>query len=282
MSLLAIGHEVVAIRYDDRPHEQQHEIVSHARNYAPDVIVYIGAIEEMHGIPVLEIGILKQLRDIAKTIHICGDASHKPWWPLLESYEVHGCFDVQVSIDGNFETPLAKFKSGIVKLTPIDPSLFSPKPWHERSELIAFAGNCGNPNEERAIWISQLIATTGMSWVHDSNRTWIDLYASLGNCKVSINFAKSNGTGNMFHVKGRVVETGFAGACLLERKNPHTAHWFDPNVDYFEYENLSDAVQKIEWAKENTSLLETMARKFHDRVVTEHHPSIFWKGVFER
>lgn len=277
LSLQCIGHEVDVIRYDDRPHDRHHEVVEHAKQSKPDAIVYIGAIEGAHDRPTLQPDILKQLRDIAKTIHICGDASDYPWWPFLEKYDALECFDVQVSIDGNSETPLAGFKNGIVKLTPTDPTLFKPVPWNERTLFATFAGGLGHG--ERADLIACLTASMDVHWIRNTTQT--ALCETMGNSKVSINHAM-NGTGDKFHVKGRVVESGWAMSCLMEKKNPHTAQWFTPGVDYIEYDDVKDAARKLEWAKSHDTEIMDMAGRFHEKVNSLHHPEVFWHDVFAK
>jgi hypothetical protein len=91
-----------------------------------------------------------------------------------------------------------------------------------------------------------------------------DYYAR---CQIIANHAQTGGGGQQ-HVKGRVVEAGWAGACLLENPGSPTSRWFDPGVDYMEYgaENID---------------VEAMAARFHERVVIEHHPSVFWHKALE-
>jgi hypothetical protein len=277
LSLMCLGYDVDVIRYDDRPHDRHDEVIEHVRKFAPDAIVYIGAIEGLHDRPTLRPDKLKQLRDIAKTIHICGDACDFPWWPFLETYDKEECFDVQVSIDGNYETPLVNFKNGMIKLTPTDPKLFKPRNWHERDIFAAFAG--GHGHGERRDLISCLTASMDVQWIRNTTQT--NLCESMGRTKISINHSM-NGTGDKDHVKGRVVETGFARACLLEKKNKHTSRWFKPGIDYIQYDGVKDAARKLEWAKNNLPEVEKIAMNMNVKMHAEHHPAVFWSDVFEK
>jgi hypothetical protein len=138
----SIGNTCDVEVYDNRPHDRQKEIVAQAEAIKPQVIVYIGAIEKYHRRPVLKSDILKRLRDIAPSIHICGDASDKPWWEWLMLYDAQECFSVQVSIDGSFDTPLADSDTGMIKLTPTDPSTFAPKYGNETCHSMTCVRSC--------------------------------------------------------------------------------------------------------------------------------------------
>lgn len=280
MSLECLGHEVYVMRYDDRPHDRHVELVDEALALRPDAIVYIGAIEQFHDCrPVLSVDNLKKLRDIAPTIHICGDASDFPWWPWLEKYEKADCFAVQVSIDGNFDTPLASFPNGMVKLTPTSPKAFRIRSWQNRDIQAGFAGGLGHG--ERAGLVHYFAAMHSPVQWRPNFASYEELGDFMGRCKISVNHAM-NGTGDKFHVKGRVVEAGFAVSCLLERANPHTAKWFKPGIEYVEYENVQHANEMLKYLCEEDEMVRNMANALFARVWIEHHPKKFWLDVFAK
>ncbi len=276
LSLQCLGCEIATLQYDDLPHERHDELIDRAKEIAPDVIVFIGAIEQYHNKPVPRVDILKKFRDVAPTIHICSDASDYPWWTHLEDYDKNECFDAQISIDGNNECPISGFKNGLVKLTPTDPSEFKPLPWEERTVQIGITGGMGH--HERANLIAYMTASPDVQWL--KNVSYSEMAAFMCRSKISVNHAM-NGTGDKFHVKGRVIETAWAGACLMERSNLHTGRWFKEGVEYIGYGDFKDADKKVKWAKANESEVQKMASLFHERVTKEHHPRIFWRDVFE-
>lgn len=269
----SIGHTAVVEQYDNRPHSEHWKIVDLARHVAPDVIVYIGAIERYHGRPVLRPEVLKALRSVAPTVHICGDASDKPWWTWLEQYDRDECFDIQVSIDGNFDTPIAAMTRGVVKLTPTDPAAFPNKPWHERSTFFGMTGGAGHG--ERQMTLQALHTRAGLVWKR--NLPFSEMGAFLGDCKLVVN-VPMNGTGDSDHVKGRVIEAGWAGACLLERRNKWTYAWF-PHETFLQYDNPDDAIRLVQWARENDAAVQSMAEQFQELVKSHHSPRRFWMDV---
>jgi hypothetical protein len=53
------------------------------------------------------------------------------------------------------------------------------------------------------------------------------------------------GSGQRLHVKGRVTETGYAGAALLEPSLSPTRHWF-PQSAYLAYSSIDHLIHLIE------------------------------------
>jgi hypothetical protein len=271
-----IGNTCQVEPYDNRPHGNQDEIVALAKYIKPDVIVYIGAIEKYHRRPVLLPDVLKRLRDVAPSIHIVGDASDKPWWPWLMLYDDKGCFSVQVSIDGSFDTPLATSPTGMIKLTPTDPTPFLSLSWEGKKVFCGMAGGLGHT--ERKMLVQYLTMAGVLDWRKDMS--FHGMAQFLADCKLVVN-SPMNGTGDSVHVKGRVIEAGWAGACLLERNNPCTSHWFDDSL-YLRYRFPNDAREQIEWARAHDAEIEDMAMRFHGVVKERHHPMVFWQDVLAK
>jgi hypothetical protein len=271
-SLECVGWEVIPHRYDDRPHGRHWELVDFANQVKPDAIAYVGALES-HGIsnPIPEPEVLKKLRDTAPMIMLCGDACIPEWQPELAVYQTVGSFDVYVSMDGSpSEQP-----NVIAKLTPIDARPYKPLPWAERDIFLGSNSGPGKGGEAGAV--TDLLGTTIPGYTQSSD----DMAAFLCRCKVVPN-APESGHQGYDHVKGRVVEAGMAGACLLERTTPATARWFTPGVEYVEYAQMSEARNRLEWIRNNDAEAQQIAQRFHGRVVREHHPEVFWRDVMGR
>lgn len=276
-SLSCIGHQLKVAEYDNRPHERHSELIEEAREFRPQVIVYIGAIEQYHGKPCIQIDNMKRLRDIAPTIHLCGDASDSPWWPLLEDFDRNDCFAAQVNIDGNHESPIERFRNGLTLLTPIDVTPFKWKDWQTR-KFVGTSGNSGGDHRVRLM--NRMFEYPGFEWLRTNDAISYDAMADyMCGLKIIVN-SPQNGSQTGFHVKGRVVETGFAGACLLEAEDSPTKAWFKPNVDYLTYKDFDHAASVLDWAKQNDDLVCDMATEFHHRCWNLHHPQVFWDKVF--
>ncbi len=273
-----LGYEVHQIQYDHLLHSRHNEVIEQTKAINPELIVFIGAVESSHGRPILQLDNLCRLREIAPTIHMCGDAGDYPWWPILDEYDKAKCFSVQVSIDGNRDSPINYFDNGIVKLVPVDPTKFLyPKLWNEKNTFIGLTGNHGHG--ERGGMMDYLKSRSDCQYVFGVD--YPALVNFMMDCKIIVN-CPMTGSAKTDHVKARVTETGWARACLFERTNRYTASWFDPGIDYVEYEDVRDLASKLDWASSNLDKACDMAYSFRNRIVAEHHPVIFWRDVFAK
>lgn len=275
-SFESLGHEVIVEQYDNRPHDRHIELVELAKRIRPDLIIYIGAIEQTHYCkPVPTPDILCRLREVAPSVHICGDGSDKAWWSWLEKYEQQECFSVQVNIDGNRNSPIASFDNGLILLTPIDPRAFSPRPWGARNIHLGMVGGIGHTYRQAVL---NALKPHGLR--HDyadpvSGRSYAEMGEIMSRTKITLNIP-TNGSGSAPHVKGRVLEAGFAGCCLLEGVGT-TSDWFTPGIDYLEYDSVDAAIRLLsETSDEHCQLI---AAQLHKRVLSQHSPEVFWEEV---
>jgi hypothetical protein len=270
------------MQYDDGVNHS--DLVAIANSKKPDAIVYIGACPKSFNRPVMEPDTLKRLREVAKTIHMCGDASDEPWFDALQEYDSKECFDCQVSIDGNFDTPIASFKNGIVKLTPINPLFFKPLSWDERPILVGVTG--GHGHGVRGNMTTRLKALSdkyGNSIVSVlGNRvSYQEMADFMCRCRCIVN-CPMRGSAKGDHVKGRVIETAWARACLLECSNPHTSKWFVPNIDYLVWDDGNHLSSIIDWCSICPSYPKFSFTGLHTKVAENHSPGIFWNEVFSK
>lgn len=268
-SLQCVGWNVTPHRYDDRPRDRHIELIGTARDLSPDVIAYVGALET-HGVsnPIPSHDVLRKLRDVAPTVILVGDAAIPEWQPQIADFQQHECFDVYVGIDGHGPQGL------MAKLTPIDVRPYHPRAWEERD---VFVGSNKGPGEggERGAVIDVVHAAMPGTVSSD------DMAAFLCRCKVVPN-GPASGHPGYDHVKGRVVEAGFAGACLLERRNAVTSQWFKPGLDYVEYEHVGDAPARLDWIRNHDDEARQIAASLNKQMHMYHHPRIFWRDVLER
>lgn len=274
---LACATNVIA--YDERTLSDR-ALVEKIQAAAPDVILYIGSRwGKQPGASTLA-----QINaGIAPTIHFCSDAADQPWWDLLLDYHYAGSFKVQVAIDGNKEWPLAL--SGLTLLTPVEHSYFpaGERPHAQRNVACGYAGNPGGTGSHRRAILSDLLGTRHIDMRQRSDLpfTYDGYCEHLMNCRMSLNISYS-GTEQAKQVKGRVVESALAGACLLEIKGSPTSDWFTPGEDYFEYESIEDARRLIDELKSQPDLTQAVAMSLRAKVMRDHAPSVFWGKVMER
>ena len=281
-----LGHEVATAKYTNRiGHKGQGtvgigdaEIISRAKEYAPDLIVYIGS----RWGDLLSIPALKTLRGIAPTVHICSDAADKPWWDLLVDYDKAQAFDLQVAIDGNKEWPL--HATQLTCLTPFRPDQYPAVPPSHRFRAHAwgYAGNPGGRGSKRKAMMDPM-AQLGMAVrlrdpAPGTHQAYIDFMCS---CRIVVNFPHT-GTQRYMHVKGRVIECGMTGAVLLEQRGAPTHDWFTPGEDYLEYDSPAEAKVIVDRLAHNYEVTQTMGERLRAKVLSQHGPDKFWGRILER
>jgi hypothetical protein len=271
---------VLLLSYDQLGHSEA-LMMARAKDYAPDLIVYIGA---RWGQQPSQAALARINSTVAPMVHICSDAADPPWWDLLQEYHYHGCFTLQVAIDGSHRWPLAS--SQMTALTPVDPENFAsePRPHAARPVICGYAGNPGSGNgSKRTGMLAALLEKRLIDLRIRSNlpHTYESYCDYLGKCRMSLNIAHS-GTEATMQVKGRVVESGLAAAVLLETKGAPTSEWFRPGLDYLEYNDQFEAEQIIRRLENEPEATQAIGESLRARVLAEHTPARFWAKVFER
>lgn len=288
-SLQGLGWEVDVFQYDqglrhsgpDRhlnlPAEREHELISRVGIIRPNVVVYIGGTERAPSFSTL-----RKIREYSPTVHICGDASDEPWWPFIEEYHREKCFSVQVSLDGSFEGPIARY--GLVLLQPVDPSLCpSPRPWEAREIHCSFVGNTTVQDTPRSRLLRDMEARGAVQlfgpYSNDPHREMMEV---MCNSKITFNVAYKGPGEDKFGVKGRVTECGIAGSCLLEQRGSPTEYWFEAGRDYYTYASAGDAFDLIQEPDIVRHGASPRAERLRAKVLSEHSPTVFWQKVLFR
>lgn len=314
-SLQGLGHDVQVLPYDRKWNQAANEMIQQNPGYReeiqfgyrhiprercamdadmlleakvqkPDVIIYVSAWQGDF-VPLNET--LGELNSIAPTVHFLCDGGDPPWWPQLAEFERRGTFTLTVNIDGATVWPggehwtglLDRTSNGMTLLTPVDVSKFAapnPLAFHERPFGIAYAGNRGQPIRDALV--GRLQSIRGFQFrerdQHPFSYQQFAEFLKLSRISVNVPFT---GSQTARHVKGRVLESGFAGCCLMEWKNDSTRHWFAPRSEYFEYESVEECAELAEWLSHHPKIAEETARALTERVTREHHPSVFWEKV---
>ena len=283
------------------------EMLRHASFTHPDAIVYISARWDPF-VPFYET--LGELNAIAPVVHFLSDGADPPWWDELERYERNKCFSLTVSIDGSHRWPGGRawqekdpvthlpawsnaptnhagpyapaIKNALTLLTPIDTRHFEGAEhvsYGERPYAIAWAGNSDRGMREAVI--ERLKAVRGC-YVRprDTSPNSYPEYARFLKLSRVVPSVPFSGSGAARQVKGRVLEAGFAGCCLLEWKNEATRSWFRPRGEFFEYESVEECAEMAEWLSHHPKIAGECAAALKERVVREHHPKVFWSTVF--
>ena len=269
------------------------EIYNSAKDYKPDLIVYVGA---ANGNTPTAVGFNRLRREIAPTVHFCSDAADEPWWKFLQEFDEEKSFTAQVALDGNKNWPLAHKE--ITALTPLDPSHFPnpPIPHKNRPTVFGFAGNPGSVSKlkdgrvvGRRPLVAQMIQfglqhrarTRCRGDIDSSVSSYKEAATYMANTRIMPNFAQT-GSFERMHVKGRVVEAGWAGCLLLEPKGSPTPDWFEPGVDYLQYDDMEQAKGFVDKYRNDHEGSQAFGLRLRAKVEAEHSPQKFWGRIFAR
>ena len=245
------------------PENKDEEILTQIYDFEPELIFYIGA-PRGKGLPTIKT--LQKIRSQAIFIHICCDGGDPPWHPVLKLYEEEGCFDKQISIDGHSAAPV-----DLVTLTPIDQRPFEILQV-SRGTFCGFGGNIAS--RHRIKLIVPLVRKGLITLKKRNKRSYEDYIKFLMGCKIIINSALTGSVETM-HVKGRVLESAFAGCFLLEMEGSPTKNWFPE--DLFMYY----CVPEIESELKNIDLEKTekIAKQFLQYAKEHYHPKKIYSEI---
>ncbi len=278
-SLACLKPDSVRIVRYDVPEYAEALMVYNAKQYAPSFIVYIGS---RWGPQPTILTLAKLNSEVAPMVHICSDAGDPPWHDRLAEYHYAGAFALQVAIDGNPNWPGAQY--GMTALTPINPELFNGmRPHAERPILCGFAGNPGGNGTVRRYLLSEMMLHKSLDvrLRLEGPETYKACCEYMQECRLTLN-TPWTGSGQALHVKGRVLEAGLAGSCLLEFYEAPTNLWFKPNVDYVEFQHAGHAIELVHYFAKNSAASEIFGRRLREKVLTEHTPIKFWIKVLKR
>ena len=150
-----------------------------------DVIFYIGC---NRGGSLPSYDTLRELRKIAPLINIISDAADQPWHALIAAYRREECFDLQVGIDGEPESPV-----DLATLTPVDSRIFDSVKVG-KDIRCGFSGNAAGKR-------SEILGGVGSRcWVRIRGDDYLDHVRFLRRCRMVLNIAYT-GSGKRLHVK---------------------------------------------------------------------------------
>ena len=283
-SLRETGHEVDLRFYADKltrpvgliPCPPDRAMLDIAAQTHPDLILICGLADAAKSPHITS---LVSLRQFCPVVLLSGDLSDPPWWPFIKVYAARGCFDLIVNFDGNTHWP--KSDNSLDLLTPIPQSFFPmPKPLTDRLIPFGWAGGAASPS--RAEIINYLREHAGLKIMpRDERYGTYQRYANfLMECKLTVNVPHS-GSDNSEQVKGRVLESGLAGTCLIEHEASAAKNWFEPGVDYAVYRTKEEAAAIAKQLLADLPRAQAIALSLQRKVREHHSPDIFWRKVFE-
>lgn len=264
------------LAFDHTGIRNDHLLLEAACDTQPSVIFYIGACKAL-GNPRPDT--LIELRSMARLVNLVSDAADRPWHPVLAGYRSRGCFDLQVSIDGGREY------IDHATLTPVDTRYFEG-PEVERDIRCGFSGSVGRWNNRSEIvnaleWFGGL---TVRRRELKQGEGYADHAAFMRRCRMILNVSYT-GSQQAHHIKGRVLEAGWAGACLLEMEGSPIGEWVPANKNlptdcYFTYRDPREAAVMIRDLSDYEIM--TAASNLSRHVRQQYSPAKIYGGILEK
>lgn len=280
-SLLELNEYEVEIFHYNRIVPSDSAILDAADRFNPDIVIYTGT---AGGPELPSPKTLARLRaKYGRSVFLSGDVGDPPWWPYIDEYRQHKCFDLYVNFDGNDNWP--KQGSDYTALSPIAPSFFKggARPHVERGIEFGFCGTYArdNPQDPRRLVLDPLRRRMGLAMKPWSPvyRTYHSVGEFLCNVKLTVNMPWS-GSGQVTQVKARVFEAGLAGCCLLDHMDSQARHWYAAGEDYEVYESPEDAVEKARRLLAEPERMQEMATKLR-KAVHARPARDFWKKIVD-
>ncbi len=245
------------------------KILEAAKDYRPDVIFYIGG-HAGPGLPTIDT--LRALRKCAKCINLVCDATDHPWHPPLIEYRKMECFDLSVGLDGSLTAPV-----DMHTVTPLDPRAYDTLPRPAKDIRCGFAGNQGYKTMRETLVSS--LSKEGLLMVRPRSSALYSEYAMfMRHCEMVFNVPLT-GSAEHLHIKGRVIESGLAGAALIEMNGSPADKWF-PRESIFFYNTIDDARKIIKDSSKNE--ISDKAAMFSEIVRTKYSPQKIYGEMLSR
>lgn len=219
------------ITFDHMGIRNDWQLVEAAERIKPEIVFYIGACDAP-GNPKPEA--LRRIRAIAPLVNVVSDAADGPWHKWIMKYRDAGCFDVQAAIDGAIHSPV-----DIATLTPVDAGAWVGEV--KRDIRCGFSGSPGGYSARGQI-VYALEELGGLT-VRKRGQDYAEHVAFVKRCRILFNVSLT-GTEKAHHIKGRVLEAGWAGCALLEHADSPIAAWF-PEGAWIPYESARHAASLI-------------------------------------
>jgi hypothetical protein len=226
--------------------------------------------------------ILKNLKE--KGIFIC------VFWPdnnpldLLMRKDLVDIIDLNVPIDNpksNTHEVRIEDSKHLYLWTPENENLYYPD---VQNIPVSFIGSLRYPErmfyaEQLKNEIPEIVVAGGQRESQLSHEAYAKLIRSS---KIGINFCKNPMGQGYEQTKGRVFHVIASNSLLLEEKNSSTPDFFTPGVDYVEFENFSDLLNKIKYYSQHESerikIAESGYWKFKENYTTKH----FWNKLINK
>lgn len=206
-----------------------------------------------------------------------------PGWGLQTIMSLQEYANLHISWDNPMSDYHSKFpypQNHMHLWVPQDPNFFHGR--DKKDIEVSFTGSTRYPDRQAFLSYAKNLCPNLLicGGQREANLT-PELYAEvIRRSKISLNFSLS--CAGFYQTKGRIFEVFASKSMLLEYKNPSTKKYFTPNVDYIEFENGNDLVEKIKYFTSHPQETETIAENGYKKYNSNYSAFHFWKRIMDR
>lgn len=217
-----------------------------------------------------------------KIVSIYGDTFDDTAVRWMEEYAPVVDLSLVLDCYSHHATRVAEPSKYLDTWTPQDPAIFYGNDG-ERPIELSFVGRVQRYTSRKLALGALEMA--GLALVHNGGRSERDFpitaYAELmRQSRITLNFSKPVFDEPNHQCKGRTIEATLCGALLMEERNGETTKWLSPGLDYVEFDNEKDLVERVQYYLAHDDERNAIATAGHLKSTELYNAHSYWKMVF--
>jgi hypothetical protein len=207
--------------------------------------------------------------------------------PLVQqcAYELLACSDLNIVLDVAIPAEYSNLTGRLTSFwTPQDTGLYRNDHLLRDIDVCFLGSVAGYQDRTSAI---ECLREHGINVFHMGGQRErplpVEAYATiLQRSKISLSFPAYRGVPQLVQAKGRIFETTLCGALLVDPANPQTRCWFEPGVEYVDYDSHQSLVEKVRYYLAHDAERNAIAAAGCLRASTQYSAVNFWRKVFNQ
>lgn len=252
------------------------ELVKRVLDEKPSIVVYC-LIPWFHQIP--NVNTIATVSHLTKNVFIWPDAVWHGHVNMARQYEPYTALSVLWDVDIGW-----KAGSKFVHLwTPQDPRIYND-PGLNRDIDVSFVGSTNYDERKKYLTkLSDVGVAVNVTGGQGGSHLPVEQYADvLKRSKISLNFCMSSAPG-LEQLKGRIFESMFCGAMLMESKNSYNwiERWFIPGIHYVPFVDSNELTDRILYYLAHDDERKCIAENGKRRCNEWYSNTAWWTYVFK-
>ena len=215
---------------------------------------------------------------------------------IYAAYEYFGRLaDVLISSDSACTRPLYHQKNNIQGHPTVDLGIFKPIPNVSKDIDVSFVGSMPaqlgiyDVRRQYIEYIKPKLEAKGYRFyvgggqyeqLGDKSLSLDDYVAIMNRSKIVLNFSRT--TGNLRHLKSRVIEAMACSSFVLTEECLDIGFFFEANKDYVAFGSSEDLLNKLFYYLANVQQRDEIALSAHWKVTNIYTPRNVWGYVFKQ